>query len=134
MGVYHCECGETMCGESFDCEECGFGDGDGNNLCQICAECHCADAETKETAMKRKDIDLIDTMLRSGVYEDQGKHSRERTIQSKTFRDILERLTRDPSLVVALIEKIDDESKRATKRLKKTVGTSAPVGEVITIE
>jgi hypothetical protein len=90
--------------------------GDEYVLCQNCADCHCADAEIKETAMKRKDIELIGTMLTTGVYEDQCKHSRERTIQSKTLRDILERLTKDPPFVVALIEKIGRESNQASEK------------------
>jgi hypothetical protein len=38
MGIYECvNCGEVMDGESFWCEGCGFGEGDGNILCDGCA-------------------------------------------------------------------------------------------------
>ncbi|GFH46446.1 hypothetical protein CTEN210_02920 [Chaetoceros tenuissimus] len=38
MGIYECnECGKQMCGISFWCEKCKFGYGDGNILCEECA-------------------------------------------------------------------------------------------------
>ncbi|KAL7538943.1 hypothetical protein ACHAXR_009588 [Thalassiosira sp. AJA248-18] len=44
MGVYECnKCGEVMCGESFSCQQCHFGEGDGNILCDGCANAGCCD-------------------------------------------------------------------------------------------
>lgn len=44
MGVYECEsCGYKMCGETFGCMICGYAQGDGNVLCDGCAQnspCH----------------------------------------------------------------------------------------------
>ena len=44
MGVYNCnECQELMDGESFSCECCGYGEGDGNILCEECSTEACCE-------------------------------------------------------------------------------------------
>ncbi|KAJ3067421.1 hypothetical protein HDU98_009360 [Podochytrium sp. JEL0797] len=74
MGIYHCDCGETLCSESFSCKECGCNAGDGTILCEDCAENHC-----------KKDAEKT-----YGMYFDNGKHDRPRVVQDPVLRKLLE--------------------------------------------
>ncbi|KAJ1461057.1 hypothetical protein M885DRAFT_612227 [Pelagophyceae sp. CCMP2097] len=107
MGVYHCNCGETLCGETFECQTCGYGGGDGNTLCDSCADGHCAAPAVQEEARMQADISLLEHVLQSGVYKDTGKHDREFQIQSASMRAILTRLTKDPKGFTAFVKNLD---------------------------
>ena len=120
-----------MCGETFACEKCGFGDGDGNTLCNGCADVHCDDINIKDDAMVHKDAALIKQMLEGGVYSGTSKHDREKTIQSSTMRAILERLIENPDGVKDLLDMADDE---ATKKPAKRPRSEAAPPDVIIID
>ena len=59
------------------------------------------------------------------------KQDREKTIQSRTMRAILERLVANPAGLKALLEKDDDDVKRVAKRARSA---SAASPEVVVIE
>ena len=129
MGIYHCDCGETLCGESFECEECGRGGGDGTIFCSDCAAACCAPAEEKDSHLIGKDVALLRQCL-WGVLTEQSKHAREKSIQSDMITRIIKKVIADPTGVAALL---DESEKRPSKKLKKAT-KPAPTDEVITIE
>mmetsp|Transcript_19142 Transcript_19142/g.49424 ORF Transcript_19142/g.49424 Transcript_19142/m.49424 type:complete len:122 (+) Transcript_19142:34-399(+) len=118
MGVYHCECGETLRGESFSCEDCGFGEGDGTILCEDCAECHCDQPADKDATMMKNDLGLISHMLDLGVYTGNSKHDREKTIQSETLRGMLKCLVADPTGFKERFDELEADGAGASKRLR----------------
>ena len=117
MGVYHCDCGETLCGETFECETCGAGGGDGTVFCESCADGHCDDESTKEQSKVYSDVGLLRQLVSYGVYTGTSKHDREKSVQSKTIGTILNRLIADPAAVVRLMEGVTEEAE-ATPQAK----------------
>ena len=133
MGVYHCDCGVTLWGESFECEGCGRGGGDGTILCQLCAEACCADAETKNNLKTGNDLKLLEQCLRKGIWTSPNSKYGDfeaKTIQSDRIKRILEKVIADPTGVAALL---DESEKRPGKKPKKARRPAA-ADEVITIE
>ena len=121
MGVYHCDCGKTLCGETFPCPKCGYGGGDGNTLCEGCADMHCASPEDQEKGAVLSDLALIKHIVEWGFYKGTSKHDRDFTLQSASIRACLKKLVSDPDgCFKALLD--EDKAKKPAKRRKKGKG------------
>ena len=127
MGIHHCDCGATLCGESFSCETCGCGDGDGTMLCDTCAEIHCASDADREQANIDTDTELL-TNLSSwgGVYTDNGKHARQKSLQSTTVQEILKLIVKNPERLQELLPRIREVfSKKGVKRTASSTASTS---------
>ena len=137
MGVYHCDCGETLYGETFECETCGRGDGDdGTIFCEDCAAVCCAPKEDQDRHDVGKDLALLAAQLRcGGVYTDSSQHAREKTIHSDLIDGILQKVIADPTGVAALLDEAEQQRpSKKSKKKKATKPAAADEAEVITIE
>jgi len=136
MGVYHCDvCNETMCGISYSCEICDYAGGDGNTLCEKHAELHCKTEAEKEQGNIPADVELLSMLTWGGVYTDNDKFAREKSIKSNTVKEILKLIVNNPTRLQELlptVRKVFSE-KGVNKTIKvtffkKEVNTTAESG------
>lgn len=125
MGVYHCDvCNETMCGISYSCEICDYAGGDGNTLCEKHAELHCKSEAEKEQGNIPADIELLEQLSCDwgGVYTDNDKYAREKSMKSNTVKEILKLIVNNPTRLQELLPAV---RKVFSENTKKEVNTTA---------
>ena len=96
-----------MCGETFWCETCHYGEGDGNYLCEGCAELCCKNEAVQEQGNIHADTSLLYNLTTGcGVYTDVGKFARVKNLQSTTVKKILNLIVKNPTILQELLPDI----------------------------
>jgi len=114
-----------MCGISYSCEICDYAGGDGNTLCEKHAELHCKTEAEKEQGNIPADMELLSMLTWGGLYTDNDKFAREKSIKSNTVKEILKLIVNNPTRLQELLPAV---RKVFSDTIKKEVNTTAESG------